>query len=146
MQRSRSMVAGVIRLAPGIEIPPGLLTATQVAAGGPGGQHANKTASKVELRLALAAIPLPADAAERLAVLAGDRLTLAGDLVVSCDETRSARRNRELALDRLRELVLACLVRPKARKRTRPGRGAIERRLEAKRSRSRSLRERRVDD
>jgi len=135
----------MLRLAPHIEISETALTFTQIAGGGPGGQHANKTASRVDLRLALCDIPLHPEAAARLADLAGERLTADGELLLSCDETRSARQNRALVIDRLRELVLAALVRPKARKRTRPSRGSIERRLTAKRVRSVRLRERSDD-
>ena len=117
-----------------------------LARGGPGGQHANKTASRVDLRVALAAIPLPADAAARLAELAGERMTADGDLLLSCDETRSARQNRALVIERLCGLVLAALVRPKPRRRTRRTRGSVERRLADKRARSGRLGDRRADD
>lgn len=133
----------MIRLAPQIAISPALLTFTQVAGGGPGGQHANKTASRVDLRLRLADLALPADAAVRLAALAGERLTAGGELLLSCDETRSARRNRALVVERLAELVVAALVRPAPRRRTRMPRGCIERRLAAKRVRGEVLRQRR---
>lgn len=136
----------MIRLAPHIEVGEDALVFTQVAGGGPGGQHANKTASRVDLRVAIAALPLHPEAAARLAALAGDRLTGEGDLLLSCDETRSARQNRALVVDRLRELVLAALVRPKPRRRTRPSRGSVERRLESKRQRGDRLRDRRADD
>lgn len=136
---------GPLRLAPGVEIPYSALSFSQIAGGGPGGQHANKTASRVELRLALSALPIHPEAAARLAGLAGERLTMDGELILVCDQTRSARQNRELVIDRLRELVLAALVRPKTRKRTRPSRASKERRLEAKRQRSGQLRNR-TDD
>lgn len=137
---------GSLRLAPGVEVPASALTFSQIAGGGPGGQHANKTATRVELRLALAALPIHPEAAARLADLAGERLTRDGELILVCDQTRSARQNRELVIDRLRELVLAALVRPKTRKRTRPSRASKERRLEAKRQRSGQLRNRTDDD
>lgn len=136
----------MIRLAPHVEVADAALTFTQVAGGGPGGQHANKTASRVDLRLAVSALPLHPEVLARFADLAGERLTADGELLLSCDETRSARQNRALVLDRLRELVLAALVRPKTRRRTRPSRGSVERRLEAKRQRSTRLRDRAADD
>jgi ribosome-associated protein len=136
----------MIRLAPNVEIPDAAITFSQIAGGGPGGQHANKTATRVELRMRLDALPIHPDAAERLAVLAGERLTGDGELVLVCDETRSARQNRSMVLERLCEMVLAALVRPKARRRTRPTRGSVERRLGAKRSRSERLRERGPSD
>lgn len=133
---------GMVRLAPNVEIPAAALTFTQTTGGGPGGQHVNNTASRVELRLRLDALPIHPEAALRLAALAGDRLTGDGELVLSCDETRSARRNRDLVLERLSGLVLEALVRPKPRKRTRPSRASKERRLQAKRHRSDRLRDR----
>jgi len=136
----------MLRLAPNIEVADSAVTFTQIAGGGPGGQHANKTASRVDLRVAVAAIPLHPEAQVRLAALAGERLTAEGELLLSCDETRSARQNRALVVERLCELVLAALVRPKARKRTKRSRGSIERRLEGKRSRSEVLRDRRPGD
>jgi ribosome-associated protein len=136
----------MIRLAPGIEVPEAALTFTQIAGGGPGGQHANKTASRVDLRVRLDAIPLHPEAALRLADLAGDRLTADGELLLSCDETRSARQNRTQVVERLCELVLAAQVRPKVRRKTRRSRGSIERRLETKRSRSETLRDRKTGD
>lgn len=136
----------MLRLAPNVEVPESAVTFTQIAGGGPGGQHANKTASRVDLRVALAAIPLHPEAAARLATLAGERLTDDGELLLSCDETRSARQNRALVVERLCELVLAAQVRPKLRKRTKRSRGSIERRLEGKRTRTDVLRERRPTD
>ena len=136
----------MLRLAPHVEVPESAVILTQIAGGGPGGQHANKTASRVDLRIAIAAIPLHPEAATRLATLAGERLTADGELLLTCDETRSARQNRALVVERLCELVLAAQVRPKLRKRTKRSRGSIERRLEAKRSRTDVLRERRAGD
>ncbi|MBA3708796.1 MAG: aminoacyl-tRNA hydrolase [Planctomycetes bacterium] len=121
------------RLAPGILVPTERLAFSQVRAGGPGGQNVNKTASKAELRVAEAdLVGLSWAARLRLRDLAGSRLTNDGVIVLSCDETRSARTNHDLVLERLRELVREAQAVPKARKRSRPSRGSIERRLEAK--------------
>ncbi|MEK7415482.1 MAG: alternative ribosome rescue aminoacyl-tRNA hydrolase ArfB [Planctomycetota bacterium] len=137
---------GMVRLAPGVEVPAAALTFTQIAGGGPGGQHANKTATRVELRLRLDALPIHPEAAARLVSLAGERLTGDGELVLVCDETRSARQNRSMVIERLCELVVAALVRPKPRRRTKPSRGSKERRLEAKRQRSGRLSDRGIND
>ncbi len=138
---------GPIRLAPGVSVAAGAIAWTAVASGGPGGQHANKVATKVELRCRLDDLRgLPGDALHRLAEAAGQRLNGEGELVIACDETRSQRTNKDLALERLRELVLAAQVRPRARKRTRPGRGAIERRLGAKAHTAQRKRDRRADE
>jgi ribosome-associated protein len=125
--------AGVLRLAPGVWAPRAALAFTAVRAGGPGGQNVNNTSSKVELRLRRSEIHgLSWRAGERLARLAGHRLTADGELVLSCDETRSLRANTALVIERLCALVVDAQAVPRPRRPTRPGRGAVERRLEAK--------------
>lgn len=138
---------GHIRLAPGVSVSSGDLRWAMMAAGGPGGQHANKTATKAELRVRLSdLVGLHADAVRRLAAAAGQRLNGEGEIVITCDETRSQRTNKDHALERLCDLVLAAQVRPKPRKRTRPGRGAIERRLEGKAHTSARKKQRRAGE
>ena len=63
-------------------------------------------------------------------------ITDEGELILTCDTTRSQRANREECLDRLKELVARSLVAPKPRKKTKPTRGSVERRLKEKRIRS----------
>src|SRR5690606_11337029 len=78
-----------VEIAPGVHAPPGALRFTFVSSAGPGGQNVNKRATKAELRIGLAELPLAPDAAARLARLAGSRLTDAGELVITSDEHRS---------------------------------------------------------
>jgi ribosome-associated protein len=95
---------------------------------GPGGQHANVTASRIEAVFDVAASPtLSEEQRRRLRERLGDRVSAVAQ------DARSQARNRELALERLREKLAAGLRRPKARRPTRPGRAARERRLEQKR-------------
>jgi ribosome-associated protein len=95
---------------------------------GPGGQHANVTASRVEAVLDVdEAASLSDGQRERLRAKYGDRVTAVAQ------DARSQARNRELALERLRERLAAGLVVPKRRRPTRPGRAAREKRLESKR-------------
>jgi ribosome-associated protein len=95
---------------------------------GPGGQHANVTASRIEAVFDVAASPtLSEEQRARLLERLGDRVSAVAQ------DARSQARNRELALERLREKLAAGLRRPKARRPTRPGRAARERRLEQKR-------------
>ena len=133
-----------VRLAPGVTVASSALTFATARSSGPGGQNVNKTESKVELRVSIGAIiGLSWKAQDRLVMLAGSRLTADGDLIMTCDETRSQRTNREMVVERLSELVRDAQAVPKPRKRTRPGRGAIERRLRDKSAVSDKKRERR---
>lgn len=105
---------------------------------GPGGQHANVTASRVEavFNVAESASLSPSQRA-RLHTRYGDRVTAVAQ------DARSQARNRELALERLREKLAAGLVVPQRRRPTRPGKAAREKRLESKRRASARKRARR---
>jgi len=95
---------------------------------GPGGQHANVTASRIEAVFDVEASGVLSD--EQRGLLRrrlGDRVTAVAQ------DARSQARNRELALERLREKLAAGLTRPKPRRPTKPSRAARERRLEQKR-------------
>ena len=98
---------------------------------GPGGQHANVTASRVEAVFDVdESTSLTDPQRERLRIRYGDRVTAVAQ------DARSQARNRELALERLREKLAAGLMVPKRRRPTRPGKAAKERRLDTKRRRS----------
>lgn len=103
---------------------------------GPGGQNVNKVSTAVELRFEAERSPsLPAPAKARLRRLAGSRWVGeegSGAVLIRVEDTRSQARNREIARDRLAELVRQALVAPKRRIPTKPTRGSVRRRLEAK--------------
>lgn len=95
---------------------------------GPGGQHANVTASRVEAVLDVGeSASLSRAQRERLRAKYGERVTAVAQ------DARSQARNRELALERLRDKLAAGLVVPKRRRPTRPSKSARARRLESKR-------------
>lgn len=105
---------------------------------GPGGQHVNKTSTRVTLRWNVpGSACLTSNQRRRLREKLGARLTRTGDLVVNCDRTRSRARNREYARDRIVEIVAAALARPRPRKPTRPTTASRARRLTDKTRRSR---------
>lgn len=139
----------MLRITDTVTIADWELSESFVRASGPGGQNVNKVSTAVELRFEAERSPhLASSVKARLKKLAGRRWTLEGAIIIQAEETRSQARNRELARERLVEMIRAALVAPKRRIATKPSHGAQMRRLTAKvqRGETKSLRAKPDDD
>lgn len=129
--RHHGRVDRTLRITPSVALPLAEIELRTARSSGPGGQHANVTASRVEAIFDVAASATLTDAQKaRVIAKHGPRVTAVAQ------DARSQLRNRELALERLRERLAAALHVPRARRKTKPSKGARQRRLQAKREQS----------
>ena len=125
-----------MEIKPGLTIPDSELLFSFVRSSGPGGQNVNKVATAAQLRFDLRNSPsLPAEVKERLAKLAGARLTQDGMLVIEAKRYRTQEQNRADALLRLAGLIEKAAHRPRVRHATRPSLSARVKRVETKKKR-----------
>ncbi len=137
----------LIRISSRLQIDERDLEESFVTGSGPGGQNVNKVASAVLLRFNLAAnATLPDHVKQRLAMLAGSRLSRDGIINIQAEQYRDQPRNREDARARLFALIVQAAIIPKIRRPTKPTLGSKTRRLEAKSKRGAIKRQRRGAD
>jgi ribosome-associated protein len=104
-----------------------------IRSSGAGGQHVNKTSSKIELTFDLEnSDALNFNEKEILKTKLSSKLTKENMLILFCEETRSQHRNKDLAIKRFLDLIKTNLIRPKKRRITKPSKGTIKRRVETK--------------
>ena len=124
------------QVAPGVHLPDAALSFSFSRSGGPGGQNVNKVNSRATLTVPLEALSkaLPYYAMRRLEKIASHYLTQQS-LQISADNSRSQHANRRACLDRLREVLIEAMHRPKRRIKTKPSKRSNQRRLDAKKQR-----------
>ena len=120
-----------------IQLEPSEITERFSKSSGPGGQHINKVDTKVELRFSAMKSPNPSHSVkDRLKVIAGNKWTLKGEIVITAEKYRSQPRNLELAKSKLVSLILKALEKPVYRLKTRPSKVVKIRRSNEKQKRS----------
>lgn len=139
-----------VEVAPGVRVPVVALRFAFARSSGPGGQNVNKLETKAELRIDVDDIPISGRARNRLRSQAGDRVigsetyigedgrshTRGGELIITAQEHRSQSQNKSACMEKLREMIVQAMAEPKVRRKTKPSRGSIERRIEGKKRRS----------
>lgn len=143
---TQSPAPDALQIAPGVRIPWTELEVRAITGSGPGGQHVNRSATRVSLRWNVrTSRALSDDQRSRVLGKLASRLDADGTLRIVAGEHRSQQQNRRAAIDRLVAIIERALVVQKTRKATKPTRGAVERRLTEKRQRADTKRSRRRD-
>lgn len=134
----------MLRITATVTIPLSEIEFTAIRAEGPGGQHVNRTASAVQIRFDIVASSLPDEMKERLRARHDRRITAAGVIVIKVQDERSLTRNKEIALERLADLIRRAIAVPKKRRPTKPTKSSVERRIAGKKKRGETKRLRRL--
>ncbi|RDI48085.1 alternative ribosome rescue aminoacyl-tRNA hydrolase ArfB [Aquicella lusitana] len=126
----------MIKIAPNIYLDESELRFSFIRAAGPGGQNVNKVATAVQLRFDVMHSSLPETVQRRLSLLAGNKISHQGVLIIKAGRYRTQERNRQDALERLLALLKQAAIMPKKRRPTRLSRASKERRMTEKKRHS----------
>jgi ribosome-associated protein len=118
------------------DLPEHLLEETFLASTGPGGQNVNKVATACQLRVDVYALGLQPYAFRQLKVLAGSKMTIGGELIVTARNHRTREANRAEARERVVELIDRAHIRQARRIATKPSKAAKARRVDTKKGRA----------
>lgn len=133
-----------ISVAPGVHIPASELQVSAISGGGPGGQHVNKSATRIAVQWNVrTSRALRDDQRDRVLQKLASRLDSDGSIRIVAGEYRSQLQNRRAAFERLQQLVARALLVPRTRKATKPTYGSVQERLSSKKQRSETKRQRR---
>ena len=134
----------MIHINPNIAIDESEIKFDFIRSSGPGGQNVNKVATAAQLRFNVQSSPsLPENVRKRLIKIAGKRLTVSGDLIITARRFRTQERNRKDALERLTKIIQDAAVEHPIRKKWRPSAAAKRKRIEEKRRQSEKKQHRR---
>lgn len=126
----------VTAVAMAFDLPENLLDETFLASTGPGGQNVNKVATACQLRVDVYALGLQPYAFRQLKILAGSKMTISGELIVTARSHRTREANRQDARARVIELIDRAHIRQPRRVATKPSKAAKARRVDTKKGRS----------
>lgn len=121
-----------LQISSNVTLPLDEIEFSAIRAQGAGGQHVNKVSSAVHLRFDIGASSLPEFYKQRLTAQRDKRISSEGVIVIKAQRFRSQDRNREDALERLRELIRSAAATQKARRATQPSRNAKKKRMDSK--------------